>query len=54
MAKKLTKMQLRMAALGNNMMEAGAELYSNPEVREKIKNSITKESEKADTQNSIQ
>jgi hypothetical protein len=43
MTKELTKMQLRMAALGNHMMEAGAELYSNPEVREKIKENISKQ-----------
>lgn len=41
MSKKMTAAQLRMAALGNNMMEAGAELYSNPEVKEKIKNNMT-------------
>lgn len=40
MAKKLTAMQLRMAALGNNMMEAGAELYREPEVRKKVKNNV--------------
>jgi hypothetical protein len=32
MTKELTKMQLRMAALENHMMEAGAELYANAEV----------------------
>lgn len=50
MTKKLTKMQLRMAALGKNMMEAGAEFYSNPEIREKIKESITKENERSEEQ----
>lgn len=40
MNKKLTNMQLRMAALGNDMAEAGAELYRNPEVKEKIKKNI--------------
>lgn len=40
MTKKLTAAQLRMAALGNNMMEAGAEIYKNPEVRKKIKENI--------------
>lgn len=40
MAKKLTAAQLRMAALGNNMMEAGAEIYKNPEVRKKIKDTL--------------
>lgn len=42
MTKKLTAMQLRMAALANNNMEAGAEIYKNPEVTEKIKSNITK------------
>ena len=47
MSKKLTAAQLRMAALGNNMMEAGAEIYRNPEVRKKIKNNLeSKESKK--------
>lgn len=40
MAKKLTAAQLRMAALGNNMMEAGAEIYKNPEVKKKIKDNL--------------
>jgi hypothetical protein len=31
-----------MAALGNNMMEAGAEIYKNPEVTKKIKENIAK------------
>jgi hypothetical protein len=48
MTKELTKAQLRMAALGNHMMEAGAELYSNPEVREKIKESINRADEHSD------
>jgi hypothetical protein len=43
MTKELTKMQLRMAALENHMMEAGAELYANPEVTQKIKENISKE-----------
>ncbi|MFL0245745.1 hypothetical protein [Candidatus Clostridium stratigraminis] len=42
MTKKLTAMQLRMAALANNDMEAGAEIYKNPEVTVKIKNNISK------------
>lgn len=45
MSKKLTNMQLRMAALGNDMLEAGAELYRNPEVREEIKKNIKNEKE---------
>jgi hypothetical protein len=48
MTKELTKAQLRMAALGNHMMEAGAELYSNPEVREKIKEKCIKNEEQDD------
>lgn len=48
MTKELTKAQLRMAALGNHMMEAGVELYSNPEVREKIKDNINKDDEHDD------
>lgn len=40
MSKKLTGAQLRMAALQNNMMEVGAEIYKNPEVRNKIKNTL--------------
>jgi hypothetical protein len=48
MTKELTEAQLRMAALGNHMMEAGAELYSNPEVREKIKENIKDKDEERD------
>lgn len=40
MSKKLTPMQLRMAALSNNKLEAGIETYKDPEVRKKIKNNI--------------
>lgn len=43
MSKKLSAAQLRMAALGNNMMEAGAEIYRNPEVTKKIKSNLEKE-----------
>jgi hypothetical protein len=43
MSKKLSNVQLRMAALGNNMIEAGAELYRNPKVREEIKKNIRNE-----------
>jgi hypothetical protein len=46
MAKKLTAAQLRMAALGNNMMEAGAEIYKSPEVRKKIKNNLMEKDNK--------
>lgn len=46
MSKKLTAAQLRMAALGNNMVEAGAEIYSNPEVRDKIKNNLKDKNKK--------
>lgn len=45
MSKELTNMQLRMAALGNNMAETGAELYRSPEVREEIKKNIKKQKE---------
>jgi hypothetical protein len=40
MSKKLTETKLKMAALGNHMMEAGAEIYSNPEVRREIKSHL--------------
>jgi hypothetical protein len=46
MSKDMTKTQLKMAALGNHMMEAGAEIYKSPEVREKIKENLSKESQK--------
>lgn len=49
MSKKLTAAQLRMAALGNHMMEAGAELYQNPEVVEKIKNELREDSKKKES-----
>lgn len=42
MVKKLTAAQLRMAALANNNMEVGAEIYKNPEVTKKIKNNLYK------------
>lgn len=45
MSKKLTRTKLKMAAIGNNMMEAGAELYSNPEVKDKIKKKVEHEKE---------
>ena len=37
MSKKLTKTKLKMAAIGNNMVEAGAELYSDPEIKNEFK-----------------
>ncbi|MFL0253041.1 hypothetical protein ACJDT4_21775 [Clostridium neuense] len=40
MSKKLSVTKLKMAAIANHMMEAGAELYSNPEVKSKIKKKI--------------
>jgi hypothetical protein len=46
MSKKLTAAQLRMAALGNNMMEVGAEIYRNPEVTDKIKKNLSKKEQK--------
>ncbi|WP_179631858.1 hypothetical protein [Clostridium peptidivorans] len=45
MSKKLTAAQLRMAALGNNMIEVGAEIYKNPEIKNKIKNNIANKKE---------
>jgi hypothetical protein len=42
MVKKLTAAQLRMAALANNNMEVGAEIYKNPEVIMKIKDNLHK------------
>ena len=32
MSKKLSSTKLKMAALGNNMIEAGAEIYADPEI----------------------
>ena len=45
MSKKLTATKLKMAAIGNNMMEAGAELYADPEIKNKIKEKIKDEKE---------
>lgn len=45
MSKKLTTTKLKMAAIGNNMMEAGAELYSNPEIKNKFKKEPEKKEE---------
>jgi hypothetical protein len=45
MSKKLTATKLKMSALGNNMIEAGAEIYTDPEIKNKFKNKpIKKES----------
>ncbi|MBC2392691.1 hypothetical protein BJV85_003202 [Clostridium acetobutylicum] len=40
MSKKLTRTKLKMAAIEKNMMEVGAELYSNLEVRDEIKKKL--------------
>lgn len=45
MSKKLTRTKIKMAAIENNMMEIGAELYSNPEVRSRIKKKVQNEKE---------
>lgn len=42
MSKKLTATKLKMAALGNNNIEAGAEIYIDPEIKNKIKNKPVK------------
>ena len=46
MSSKLTPTKLKMAALGNNNIEAGAEIYSNPEIKKKIKNKLMKKESK--------
>ncbi len=46
MSKKMTKMQLRMAAIGNNMLDTGAEFYKSAKIREEIKNKIKMKKEK--------
>ena len=47
MSKKLTSTKLKIAALGNNMIEAGAEIYFDPEIKNKFnKKLIKKESKK--------
>jgi hypothetical protein len=46
MSKKLTTTKLKMAALGNGMIEAGAELYSDPEIKNKFKEKPKKEESK--------
>lgn len=46
MSSKLTGTKLKMAALGNNDIEAGAEIYSNPEIKNKIKNKLAKKEPK--------
>lgn len=45
MSKKISITKLKMAAIANNMMEVGAELYSNPEVKDKIKKKVKNEKE---------
>lgn len=45
MSNKLTTTKLKMAAIGNNMIEAGAELYSNPEIKNKFKKKSEKKQE---------
>ncbi|OPJ59442.1 hypothetical protein [Clostridium oryzae] len=40
MSKKITKTKIKMAGIGNHMMEAGAEIYANPEVKDKIKKKL--------------
>ena len=37
MSKRLTSTKLKMAALGNNMIEAGAEIYIDPEIKDKFR-----------------
>ena len=46
MSSKLTATKLKMAALGNNDIEAGAEIYSDREIKNKIKNKLTKKEPK--------
>ena len=46
MSKKLTSTKLKMAALGNNMIEAGAEIYIDPKIKNKIKNKPVKRESK--------
>jgi len=46
MSKKLTATKLKMSALGNNMIEAGAEIYVDPEVKENIKDKSSKKEPK--------
>ncbi len=46
MSSKLTATKLKMAALGNNNIEAGAEIYSDPEIKNKIKNKAIKKESK--------
>lgn len=46
MSKKLTATKLKMSALGNNMIEAGAEIYIDPEVKNKLRNKPVKKESK--------
>ena len=38
MSKELTSTKLKMAALGNDMIEAGAEIYIDTKIKNKLKN----------------
>jgi hypothetical protein len=46
MSKKLSATKLKMAALGNNMIEAGREIYINPPGKDEIKASKVKKESK--------
>jgi len=46
MSSKLTPTKLKMAALGNNNIEAGAEIYSDSEIKNRIKNKPMKKESK--------
>lgn len=46
MSKKLSSTKLKMSALGNNMIEAGAEIYTDPEIKNKFKNKSLKKEPK--------
>jgi hypothetical protein len=46
MSKKLTATKMKMAALGNNMIEAGAEIYIDTEIKNKFKNKSVKKEPK--------
>ena len=46
MSKKLTATKLKMAALGNNMIEAGAEVYIDTEIKNKFKSKSVKKEPK--------
>ena len=46
MSKKLTATKLKMAALGNNMIEVGAEVYIDTEIKNKFKSKSVKKEPK--------